>query len=87
MKRNMIITQKMTFFPINLLMGHQYVKAYISKTTQSWDKKISGKLIQYIYISKMDLSENSQKSHLAPFFQSRSHIRPDRDINFAQIGT
>ena len=22
----------------------------------------------------MDLSENSQKSHLAPFFQSRSHI-------------
>ena len=55
-------------------MGHQYVKAYISKTTQSWDKKISGKLIQYIYISKMDLSENSQKSHLAPFFQSRSHI-------------
>ena len=35
------------FFPINLLMGHQYVKAYISKTTQSWDKKISGKRIQY----------------------------------------
>ena len=74
MKRNMIITQKMTFSPINLLMGHQYVKAYISKTTQSRDKKFSGKLIQYIYISKMDLSENSQKSHLAPFFQSRSHI-------------
>ena len=43
-------TENVIQLPINVLIGRQYIKAYISKTTRSWDKKNSGKLIQYIYI-------------------------------------
>lgn len=53
---------------------HDYKNAYISETTWSWKIIFSGNLIQYIYIPKMDLSQNTQKSHLAPFSQSQSHI-------------
>jgi len=68
-----ILTKRRAFFTY-LHIRYDYKMAHISETTWSWKKIFSGNLIQYIYIPKMDLSQNTQKSHLAPFSQSRSQL-------------
>ena len=62
---------------MNLLykcISHHNKMANITETTWSWNKIFSGNLIQYIYITKMDLSQNSQKSHLVRFPVMVTHV-------------